>query len=110
LIAIDTLQLLAKQIQIEENGMIIPMIDARRMEVFTARFYDKNHNQIRETQAEIIDETSYARNFRKIHLIGDGIRKILNTVLTNDQIYIFLDVLFSICKRNECRFRFKNSK
>ena len=39
MITIDTLQLLAKQIQIE-NGIIIPMIDARRMEVFTA-IYDK---------------------------------------------------------------------
>ena len=35
MIAIDTLQLLAKQIQIED-GIVIPMIDARRMEVFTA--------------------------------------------------------------------------
>ena len=57
MIAIDTLQLLAKQIQIED-GIIIPMIDARRMEVFSA-FYDKNYQQIRNTQAEIIDETSY---------------------------------------------------
>ena len=56
MIAIDTLQLLAKQIHIEE-GIIIPMIDARRMEVFTA-FYDKNHNKIRNTQAAIIDENS----------------------------------------------------
>ncbi len=54
LIAIDTLQLLAKQIQIKE-GVIVSMIDARRMEVFTA-FYDKNHEQIRTTKAEIIDE------------------------------------------------------
>ena len=41
LIAVDTLQLLAKQIQIED-GIIIPMIDARRVEVFTA-FYDNNY-------------------------------------------------------------------
>ena len=52
MIAVDTLQLLAKQIQIED-GIIIPMIDARRMEVFTA-FFDKNYNQIRNTQIQTL--------------------------------------------------------
>ena len=79
MIAIDTLQLLAKQIQIED-GIIIPMIDARRMEVFTA-FYDKNHNQIRNTQAEIIDETSYQEITETIHLVGDGTEKFKNTLI-----------------------------
>ena len=91
MIAIDTLQLLAKQIQIEE-GIIIPMIDARRMEVFTA-FYDKNHNQIRATQAEIIDETSYKEITEKIHLIGDGTEKFINT-LTDDKFIFHSNVVF----------------
>ena len=91
MIAIDTLQLLAKQIQIED-GIIIPMIDARRMEVFTA-FYDKNHNQIRNTQAEIIDETSYKEITEKIHLVGDGTEKFKNT-LTDDKFIFHSDVVF----------------
>ena len=91
MIAIDTLQLLAKQIHIEE-GIIIPMIDARRMEVFTA-FYDKNHNQIRNTQAEIIDETSYQEISDKIHLVGDGTEKFKNT-LTDDKFIFHSDVVF----------------
>ena len=91
MIAIDTLQLLAKQIQIEE-GIIIPMIDARRMEVFTA-FYDKNHNQIRNTQAEIIDETSYQEITETIHLVGDGTEKFKNTLI--DTKFVFhSDVVF----------------
>ena len=91
MIAIDTLQLLAKQIHIEE-GIIIPMIDARRMEVFTA-FYDKNHNQIRNTQAEIIDETSYKEITEKIHLVGDGTEKFKNTLI--DTKFVFhSDVVF----------------
>ncbi|MEL1246609.1 tRNA (adenosine(37)-N6)-threonylcarbamoyltransferase complex dimerization subunit type 1 TsaB [Flavobacterium helocola] len=91
MIAIDTLQLLAKQIQIED-GIIIPMIDARRMEVFSA-FYDKNHNQIRNTQAEIIDETSYQEITETIHLVGDGTEKFKNTLIYTKFVF-HSDVVF----------------
>ena len=37
LISVDTLQVLAKQVVIE-NGLIVPMLDARRMEVYSAIF------------------------------------------------------------------------
>ena len=73
LIAVDTLQLLAIQINIDK-GIILPMIDARRMEVFSA-MYDSNYNQIRATQAEIIDESSFQEISETIHLVGDGIGK-----------------------------------
>jgi tRNA threonylcarbamoyladenosine biosynthesis protein TsaB len=96
MIAIDTLQLIAKQIQIED-GIIIPMIDARRMEVFTA-FYDKNHQQIRNTQAEIIDETSYQEISEIIHLIGDGTEKFKNT-LTDNKFIFHSDVVFPSAKQ-----------
>lgn len=96
MIAIDTLQLLAKQIQIED-GIIIPMIDARRMEVFSA-FYDKNHQQIRTTQAEIIDETSYHEISDTIHLVGDGIEKFKNT-LTDNKFIFHSDVVFPSAKQ-----------
>lgn len=95
LIAIDTLQLLAKQIQIED-GIIIPMIDARRMEVFSA-FYDKNHHQIRATQAEIIDENSYQEISEKIHLVGDGAEKFKNT-LTHEKFVFHSNVTFPSAK------------
>jgi len=96
MIAIDTLQLIAKQIQIED-GIIIPMIDARRMEVFTA-FYDKNYQQIRNTQAEIIDETSYQEISEKIHLVGDGTEKLKNT-LTDNKFIFHSDVVFPSAKQ-----------
>jgi tRNA threonylcarbamoyladenosine biosynthesis protein TsaB len=96
MIAIDTLQLLAKQIQIED-GIIIPMIDARRMEVFTA-FYDKNYQQIRNTQAEIIDETSYQEISETIHLVGDGTEKFKNT-LTDNKFIFHSDVVFPSAKQ-----------
>ncbi len=91
LIAVDTLQLLAKQISIA-NGIILPMIDARRMEVFSA-MYDSNYNQIRATQAEIIDESSYHEISETIHLVGDGIGKFTNT-LTDEKFVFHNEVLY----------------
>ena len=91
LIAVDTLQLLAKQISIA-NGIILPMIDARRMEVFSA-MYDSNYNQIRATQAEIIDESSYQEISETIHLVGDGIGKFTNT-LTDEKFVFHNEVVY----------------
>jgi tRNA threonylcarbamoyladenosine biosynthesis protein TsaB len=73
LIAIDTLQSLAAQIAISE-GRIIPMIDARRMEVFSA-IYDKNLNIVKPVSAEIITEESYKDNEEQMHFLGDGASK-----------------------------------
>ena len=91
LIAVDTLQLLAKQINIDK-GIILPMIDARRMEVFSA-MYDSNYNQIRATQAEIIDESSYKEISETIHLVGDGIGKFTNT-LTDEKFVFHNEVVY----------------
>lgn len=73
LISIDTLQSLAAQISIGE-GLIIPMIDARRMEVFSA-IYDKDLKTIKPVSAEIITEESYQSNEEQIHFVGDGASK-----------------------------------
>ena len=73
MIAIDTLQSLAAQISISK-GIIIPMIDARRMEVFSA-IYDKSLNTLKPVSAEIITEESYQTNEEEIHFLGDGASK-----------------------------------
>jgi len=85
LIAIDTLVLLAKKITITE-GIIVPMIDARRMEVYTA-FYDKNYNKTRATAAEIINATSYSEITDKVHLVGDGTTKFKDTLTSKNFIF-----------------------
>jgi tRNA threonylcarbamoyladenosine biosynthesis protein TsaB len=108
LIAVDTLQLLAKQITIDK-GIILPMIDARRMEVFSA-MYDSNYNQIRATQAEIIDESSYQEISETIHLVGDGIGKFTNT-LTDEKFVFHNEVVYPSAKEmSELSFeKFQNS-
>lgn len=75
LISVNTLQSLASSIQIEE-GVVVPMIDARRMEVYAAIF-DKDNSHLREIKAEIIDEHSFAELLNKQHVyfLGDGAEK-----------------------------------
>lgn len=69
LIAIDTLEVLARQVTVD-SGLIIPMIDARRMEVYSAVFKN-NFEKIREVQAEIITNESFANTSENIYFVGD---------------------------------------
>ena len=85
LIAIDTLETLAKKLTIEE-GLILSMLDARRMECYTA-FFDSNHHKTREIKAEIIDENSYHDIDETIHIIGDGAAKCQSVLI--DKKFVF---------------------
>lgn len=91
LIAVDTLELLARKITITE-GSIVPMIDARRMEVFCA-FFDGNYNKITEIKAEVIDETSYQEISETLHLIGDGAMK-FKDILTDAKFKYYPEIEF----------------
>jgi len=75
LISVDTLKTLALSVSITE-GCIIPLLDARRMEVYSSVF-DSENKKIREVKAEIITEDSF-HNFltkQKVYLVGDGVEK-----------------------------------
>ncbi|MGZ9734363.1 tRNA (adenosine(37)-N6)-threonylcarbamoyltransferase complex dimerization subunit type 1 TsaB [Flavobacterium sp. GNP002] len=87
LIAVDTLQALASQVAIS-NGLIIPMIDARRMEVYSAVF-TPNLERKREVLAEIITENSFENLQETLYFVGDCAEK-CKSVLTKEN-YIFLD-------------------
>jgi len=87
LIAVDTLQVLASQATVS-SGLIIPMLDARRMEVYSAVF-TSNYNKIRAVQAEIITENSFEELEETLYFVGDCAEK-CKTVLTKEN-FIFLD-------------------
>lgn len=91
LIAVDTLEVLASKLAISE-GVIIPMIDARRMEVYSAIFNAKGE-MIRKTEAEIIDENSFKEIDGKIHLIGDGAMK-FQEILTSDNFVFHPEIVY----------------
>lgn len=86
LIALDTLEILARQIKVEE-GLIIPMLDARRMEVFAVAF-DKNYNRQGDIEAIVIDENSFSKyQDQVLHLIGDGAMKCQEVLAGNNFVY-----------------------
>lgn len=87
LIAVETLTSMAHgliergQVAINTTTLLCPMIDARRMEVYTAIF-DHNGKQVNPTAAEIIDEHSFSDllNNNKIIFFGDGADKCRETL------------------------------
>jgi tRNA threonylcarbamoyladenosine biosynthesis protein TsaB len=85
MIAVDTLAILAEQVQIEE-GFIVPMIDARRMEVYSAVFNAK-HTKIIETQAEIITTDSFKEYNETIYFIGDSSTKCRETLTKQNFVF-----------------------
>ena len=91
LISVDTLQVLASQLSITE-GVIIPMIDARRMEVYSAIFTSK-FDKIREVQAEILTENSFEGFSETIHFVGDCAEK-AKTVLTNANFIFHEEIIY----------------
>ena len=91
MIAVDTLEILAKNISVKD-GIIIPMIDARRMEVYSALF-NVDYTKRRKAEAEIIDFNSYSDINETIHLVGDGIAK-FKDILTDDKFIFHEDKMY----------------
>ncbi len=75
LLSLNSLEILA-QTQINQDfDLIIPMIDARRMEVYTAVF-NGSGKMISDIEAKILDENSFQEfSGKKIVFIGDGVEK-----------------------------------
>ena len=73
LIAISTLKSMAfSMAENEKSAIYCPMIDARRMEVFSA-LYDINNIQVRDVQADVVDENTYKEFLAdEILFFGDG--------------------------------------
>lgn len=80
IIAIDTLQALAKQaipVLKNQKSLIVPMIDARRMEVYTAVF-DHELKFVKDVQAMVLEEGVFLDELalREVHFLGDGSEKL----------------------------------
>lgn len=76
LISIPTLESMAHQVDTREFDFIIPVLDARRMEVYS-EVYTGDLEKVRETKAEIIDIDSFSEYAKqgKVLLIGSGAEK-----------------------------------
>lgn len=78
LIAINTLKAMAKGVSSfnVSDSLLCPMIDARRMEVYTA-LYDPELNELRKTEAKILDESSFEETLaeKSVLFFGNGSQK-----------------------------------
>jgi tRNA threonylcarbamoyladenosine biosynthesis protein TsaB len=79
LIAVDTLQIMAVQAFKEKKdqaAIYCPMIDARRMEVYT-NLYDHTGKPLQQVESLIIDEQSILKyqGYPQVYFFGDGMEK-----------------------------------
>ncbi|PWL39271.1 tRNA (adenosine(37)-N6)-threonylcarbamoyltransferase complex dimerization subunit type 1 TsaB [Flagellimonas aquimarina] len=81
LISVPTLESMANQVDTSEGEIIIPVLDARRMEVYSSVF-NSFYQEVRETRAEIIDEDSFKgfSSHPKVYIVGSGAEKCKETL------------------------------
>lgn len=97
LIAIDTLAAMANgfvsnqlsSISNQLSTILCPMIDARRMEVYTA-FFNEKLEKISDTEALIVDENSFMelKQNNHLYLFGDGADKLADLFENEDNITV----------------------
>ncbi len=88
LLSVDGLQTLVEdflsQYQLVQGEEIVPMLDARRMEVYCSR-HDHEARRLQPIHAEVVDENSFSTTkASRIHFIGDATAK-CREVLTDER-------------------------
>lgn len=88
LISVSTLEALAHQVSVEE-GLIVPMLDARRMEVYSAIF-NSEYEIVRAVEAQILDDSSFKEELKsqKVYFIGNGVEKTKQIISHKNAIFI----------------------
>ncbi|MDD6027396.1 MAG: tRNA (adenosine(37)-N6)-threonylcarbamoyltransferase complex dimerization subunit type 1 TsaB [Bacteroidales bacterium] len=86
LIAVPTLEtmcvpVLLRHDSLPDDALFCPMIDARRMEVYSA-VYDRALHTVRETQADVVTEETYKEWLDKhpVYFFGDGAEKCMDVI------------------------------
>ena len=86
LISVSTLELMCVPVllrydDMEENALLCPMIDARRMEVY-ASLYDRALKPVRDIQADVVDPDTYRKwlDERPVYFFGNGAAKCIETI------------------------------
>lgn len=76
LVAINSLETMIEPFLNQNYEYIIPLIDARRMEVYTAVYDGKTGKELSPTEAKVLDETSFEEfKDKKVLFVGDGAKK-----------------------------------
>ncbi len=76
LIAVNSLETMIEPFLGQNYDYIVPLIDARRMEVYTAVYDGLTGQELSRTEAKILDETSFQEfKDKKVIFVGDGAKK-----------------------------------
>lgn len=97
LIAVPTLETLARKVN-NANGYIVPVIDARRTEVYSAVF-DGHYRLIRDVQADLLENNPFEKylNEKPVIFVGDAVPKMKNILKHKNA--IFSDVRYPSAKQ-----------
>ena len=93
LISVPTLELLCVPVLlrelVEEDALLCPMIDARRMEVY-AGIYDRALKPVREVSADVVDADTYRKwlDERPVYFFGGGAKKCMEAISHPNARYI----------------------
>lgn len=87
LVAVPTLAILAEAAKEsgKEYDLIRPMLDARRMEVYT-QLFNKEGKRLSDVEAKVVDETSFAEELaqQRVLLLGNGAEKCKSVLLSQN--------------------------
>ena len=97
LISVSTLKTMAFGMSKKQDyKFYCPMIDARRLEVFSS-IYDQSNNEVREIRADIVDKHTYVEFLKeKVLFFGDGALKC--KMIINSPNAHFIDGIFPSAK------------
>ncbi|KQS90028.1 tRNA (adenosine(37)-N6)-threonylcarbamoyltransferase complex dimerization subunit type 1 TsaB [Chryseobacterium sp. Leaf394] len=93
LIAVNSLESMKEPFLGQNYDLVIPLVDARRMEVYTAVYNGISGEEISATEAKVLDENSFQEfKDKKILFVGDGAKKAkdilqLPNAVFNEDIY-----------------------
>ena len=85
LIAVPTLELLCVPILlregIEDDALLCPMLDARRMEVYAA-IYDRSLKEVRPVGADVVNADTYRQwlDQHPVYFFGNGAKKCMDII------------------------------
>lgn len=88
LIAVNSLESMIGPFLGANYDFVVPLIDARRMEVYTAVYDGNTGKELSATEAKILDETSFQEfKDKKVVFVGDGAKKAKDILNLPDAVF-----------------------
>ncbi|OYX16598.1 MAG: tRNA (adenosine(37)-N6)-threonylcarbamoyltransferase complex dimerization subunit type 1 TsaB [Algoriphagus sp. 32-45-6] len=89
MIAVSPLLSLASQVNLKSGEWVVPMMDARRMEVYRI-VVDSRGNQVEDLVPEIVDADSYSFYLEngKVFFVGDAVQKVRQVLVHANAVFL----------------------